>query len=151
AARERDVTLHFRLPDHASEFHIRLSGGAVAAETAPPAEAADVQLRLPADVLDGMFTGRANAMQAAMDGKPSFTGDTTKPQALQQLQGELGRCYRAAREEIGDPGDLTPVVDAPAAAAIEGSVGADDPRLALIQVVNELYAQQLITATGGNV
>jgi autoinducer 2 (AI-2) kinase len=146
AARERDVTLHFRLPDLGRELHLRLRGGAVSAALAAPEGEADVQLRLPADVFDGMFTGRVNAMQAALAGRLSFTGDTAKAMTLQQLQPELGRCYRAAREEAGDPGDLAAA--APPQAAAE--VASGDPRLELVQVVNELYAQQLVTATGGN-
>jgi autoinducer 2 (AI-2) kinase len=149
AAREREVTLHFRLPDLGRELHLRLAGGSVAAALGAPEGGADVQLRLPADVFDGMFTGRVNAMQAALDGKLSFTGDTGKAMTLQHLQGELGRCYRAAREALGDPGDLT--APAPAEAAAAAGVSGDDPRVALIQVVNELYAQALVTATGGNV
>jgi autoinducer 2 (AI-2) kinase len=150
AAREREVTLHFRLTDLARELTLRLAGGAVQGALGAPAGGADVELRLLADVFDGMFTGRVNAMQAAMDGKLSFTGDTAKAMTLQHLQGELGRCYRAAREEVGDPGDLS--APAPSAApAAPGTLAGDDPRVALIEVVNELYAQQLMTATGGNV
>jgi phosphoglycerate dehydrogenase-like enzyme/sugar (pentulose or hexulose) kinase/ribulose-5-phosphate 4-epimerase/fuculose-1-phosphate aldolase/putative sterol carrier protein len=149
AAQEREVTLHFRLPDAGTELHLRLAGGAVSGAVGAPEGSADVELRLAADVFDGMFTGRVNAMQAAMDGKLSFTGDTGKAMTLQILQRDLAECYRAARAEVGDPGDLTAIEGAgPAAAA---AVAADDPRVTLIQVVNELYAQSLITATGGNV
>jgi autoinducer 2 (AI-2) kinase len=148
AAREREVTLHFRLPDLGRELHLRLASGSLEGGLGAPASGADVELRLLADVFDGMFTGRLNAMQAALDGKLSFTGDTAKAMTLQHLQGELGRCYRAAREDAGDPGDLTA---APELAAAPGAVAEDDPRVTLIQVVNELYAQQLMTATGGNV
>jgi phosphoglycerate dehydrogenase-like enzyme/sugar (pentulose or hexulose) kinase/ribulose-5-phosphate 4-epimerase/fuculose-1-phosphate aldolase len=149
AAQEREVTLHFRMPDALAELHLRLAGGAVSGAPSAPGDPADVELRLAADVFDGMFTGRVNPMQAAMDGKLSFTGDTAKAMTLQHLQRDLAECYRAARSEVGEPGDLTATEGAgPAAAA---SVAADDPRLTLIQVVNELYAQSLITATGGNV
>ena len=66
------------------------------------------------------------------------------------------------REAIGDPGDLTalaaPTAAAAAAApraearaAAPSSVAASDPRQQIVQIVNELYAAQLITATGGNV
>jgi phosphoglycerate dehydrogenase-like enzyme/sugar (pentulose or hexulose) kinase/ribulose-5-phosphate 4-epimerase/fuculose-1-phosphate aldolase len=147
AARERTVTLHFRIPDLGREFHLRLANGSLEGALTAPAGAADVELRLSADVLDGMFTGRLNAMQAALDGRLSFTGDTAKAMTLQQLQGELARCYRRAREEIGDPG---PLVAAAVAAPATGEVAADDPRLELIRVLDELYAQGLVTATGGN-
>jgi autoinducer 2 (AI-2) kinase len=121
----------------------------VTAGRAAPAAPADVELRLAADVLDGMFTGRVQAMQAALDGRLSFTGDTAKAMTLQQLQRELGRLWRAAREAVGDPGDLTALEGGAAEAA--AAVAADDPRQDVVQIVQELYAQQLITATGGNV
>jgi autoinducer 2 (AI-2) kinase len=108
-----------------------------------------VQLRLAADVLDGMFTGRVNAMQAAMDGRLSFAGDAAKAMTLQHIQGALARCWRGARDEVGDPGDLSRL-GAPGTAP--RSPEPDDAlRAELVRVVNELYAQQLITATGGNV
>jgi autoinducer 2 (AI-2) kinase len=149
AARERDVVLHFRVPDAGEEVHLHLARGAVTAGRAAPAAPADVELRLAADVLDGMFTGRVQAMQAALDGRLSFTGDTAKAMTLQQLQRELGRLWRAAREAVGDPGDLTALEGGAAEAA--AAVAADDPRQDVVQIVQELYAQQLITATGGNV
>jgi autoinducer 2 (AI-2) kinase len=96
-----------------------------------------------------MFSGRLNAMQAAQDGRLSFTGDAGKAMTLQHLQGELGRLWRAAREAVGDPGDLAVAPVAPGAPA--PPLGQGDPRAAVVQVVQELYAQQLVTATGGNV
>jgi autoinducer 2 (AI-2) kinase len=143
----REVTLHFRVRDLDLELHFGFRAGASFADLGPPAAPAEVQLRLAADVLDGMFTGRVNAMQAAMDGRLSFTGDAAKAMTLQHIQGALARCWRAARDEVGDPGDLTRL-GAPAPRAPEPD---DALRVELVRVVNELYAQQLITATGGNV
>jgi autoinducer 2 (AI-2) kinase len=149
-ASDQDVTLHFVLNDLGLEIFLRLRGG-VEAGLGAPDPPADVQLRMKADVLDGMFTGRVNAMQSAMDGKLSFTGDTVKAMALQQMQRDLARLYRAAREEAGDPGDLASLPDPGGAAAAPVVPGSDDVREELVSVVGELYAQELITATGGNV
>lgn len=149
-AEGRDVTLHFRMPDVQRAFWLRLREGRVEAELGDPEAPADVQLKLKADVLDGMFTGRLNPMEAAMDGRLSFSGDTAKAMSLQEFQGVLSAAYAAARAEIGDPGDLASLPDAPGAAPAPAAT-ADDPRRQLVQVVDELYAQQLITATGGNV
>ncbi len=145
----RDVMLHFSCTDLGLDLHFGFREGRVLADLGPPPAAAEVQLRLKADVLDGMFTGRVNAMQAAMQGRLSFTGDAAKAMTLQHIQGALSRCYHAAREEAGDPGDLAGIgaADAPA----RGPVGGDALRDEIVRVVNELYAQQVITATGGNV
>jgi autoinducer 2 (AI-2) kinase len=149
-SRDRDVTLHFLLSDLALEFHLHLQAGSVTGALAAPETPAEVQLRMQADVLDGMFTGRVNAMQSAMNGRLSFTGDAGKAMTLQHIQANLSRLYRAARLQAGDPGDLASL-PAPGAAGPAGAGSADDPRGELVRVVNELYAQQLITATGGNV
>ena len=150
-AADRDVTLHFTLNDLGLSFWLRLRGALAGALGAPDARP-EVDLKLRADVLDGMFTGRVNPMQAAMNGRLSFTGDAAKAMTLQQLQPDLARHYRAAREEIGDPGDLTALAEpSGAAAAKPAPAGAGDLRAELCRVVGELYAQELITATGGNV
>nr|MDJ0865113.1 class II aldolase/adducin family protein [Myxococcota bacterium] len=120
--------------------------GDVGAPDATP----EVDLKLSADVFDGMFTGRVNPMQAAMNGRLSFTGDAAKAMTLQHLQADLSRLYRAARDAVGDPGDLS-TLGGPAPAAAVAPPDDDDVRCELVRVVDELYGQELITATGGNV
>ena len=161
----QDVTLHFRVSDLDREFHFGFRDDAVHGGLGPPESGAGVQLEMKADLLDGMFTGRKNAMQAAMAGELSFSGDTAKAMTLTHVNADLSRLYRRVREAVGDPGDLTQL--APAAAPAEhpqqaappneperaaaSSLPASDPRHQIVQIVNELYAAQLITATGGNV
>lgn len=96
AARSADATLAFRLTDADRRFAIALAGGVRAAVGEPPTPP-DVELRLRAATLDGMFTGRLDAMSAAMQGDISFTGDATRAMALQQLQADLERLWREAR------------------------------------------------------
>jgi autoinducer 2 (AI-2) kinase len=146
-----DVDLHFVVSDLGSEFHVGFAGGAVRAGLGAPEREAAVGLKLSADLLDGMFTGRRNPMQAAMDGELSFSGDAAKAMTLNQLQGDLERLYRAARERAGDPGDLSNVAAPREAATKARDVAADDVRHELVEVVRELYEAQLITSTGGNV
>jgi autoinducer 2 (AI-2) kinase len=150
----QDVTLHFTLSDLGLEFHFGFRGGDVTGALGPPSAIAEVQLKMKADLLDGMFTERRNAMQAAMDGELSFSGDTAKAMTLTHIQNDLNRLYGAAREEIGDPGDLNSIPDpgarGAAAAGTAAPVGSDDLRRQLMEVVDELYTAQLITATGGN-
>jgi autoinducer 2 (AI-2) kinase len=148
-AQDRDATLHFTLTDLALSFWLRLRAGISGALGAPDGKP-EVDLKLCADVLDGMFTGRVNPMQAAMNGRLSFTGDAAKAMTLQQIQPALARHYRAAREAVGDPGDLTALSPA-AGAAAPAAGGTDAIREELVALVRELYGQELITATGGNV
>lgn len=153
ATADKDVTLHFTLTDLALPFFLHLKGAESGGDLGDPA-AADVELKMRADVFDGMFTGRVNAMQAAMSGGLSFSGDTTKAMTLQDLQAEFARLYQEARAKIGDPGDLAALGRAAGANGDAGKPAAlapGDIRGDLVQVVGELYAQELITATGGNV
>ncbi len=152
AETSQDVILHFTLSDLGTQFHFGFGNGQVTAALGPPGETAPVQLKLRAALLDGMFTGEANAMQAAMNGELSFSGDTAKAMTLSQLQRDLSRVYRAARAEVGDPGDLGAIPQPGAGPGPGGSsVPPGDIRHALCQIVDELYGAQLITATGGNV
>ena len=151
-AQGQDVSLHFTLKDLDLQFLIGFQGSQVRAELGAAAEAGSVQLKMGADILDGMMTGRINAMKSAMSGKLSFSGDTEKAMTIQHIQPDLSRLYREAREKIGDPGDLSALAQAGATAqTASAAVGEGDLRHELVQIVNELYATQLITATGGNV
>jgi autoinducer 2 (AI-2) kinase len=146
-AADKDVTLRFTLGDLGLAFYFRLRRGAVSADLGEPDTPADVELKMRAEIFDGMFTGRVNGMQAATSGQLSFSGDTVKAMTLQHIQGDLSRLYQAARAAAGDPGDLGSIA-APTAAR---PVAPGDAREDLIRVVDELYTAQLITATGGNV
>jgi autoinducer 2 (AI-2) kinase len=152
-AADQDVTLHFLLTDLPIEFHFRLRDGAVSGAVGPPDETPEVELRMRAYVLDGMFTGGVNPMQEAMSGGLSFSGDTAKAMTLQRIQGDLSRLWCAAREAAGDPGDLASLPDPSGAAELAATSAADagDVRHQIIATVGELYEQELITATGGNV
>jgi autoinducer 2 (AI-2) kinase len=150
----KDVTLHFALTDLPLEFHFRMRGGRVSAGPGAPDGDAEVSLRMRADVLDGMFTGRVNPMQSALSGGLSFSGDAAKAMTLQQIQADLSRLYRAAREREGDPGDLAALPDPGAVAgapSLAAPPAAGDVRHELVAAVEELYRAELITATGGNV
>jgi autoinducer 2 (AI-2) kinase len=166
AASSRTVVLHFALVDLDLELYFGFDDGALVGGTSAPPDAADVQLKMRADMFDGMFTGRSNPMQAAMEGDISFSGDTAKAMTLTEIQADMERVYRDVIAEVGEPGDLssiprpgeatptTPTALAPASAApaaATSSIPASDIRHQLVEVVNELYSTQLITATGGNV
>ena len=147
-AEGKSVTLQFAIRDVGLGFWLRLGEGRITGALGAPDARAEVDLRMSADVLDGMFTGRVNPMDAAMRGELSFTGDAAKAMTLQHMQDDLQRIYTAVRTEIGDPGDLSGI---PRPRAPSPAASGDDLRLQIVATVTELYAQQLITATGGNV
>jgi autoinducer 2 (AI-2) kinase len=147
--------------------------GAVKAGMGAPPGKADLTLKMKAEIFDGMMTGKINAMSAAMSGKMKFSGDTGKAMQMQRIQKDIMRLYSEARQKIGDPGDLSKLGPAPAAASVSAAsaapaVGAPlsqpqaapsyarpaihtgDERDELVAAVQELYEKNLITATGGN-
>ncbi len=158
-ARGKDVCFHFTIRDGGQQFYMSFRDGQVAAGMGEPPTPPDVRLKLNADTFDGMFTGRINPARAAMTGKLSFSGDTTKAMTMQKL--DLAGAYGRARAEVGDPGDLTrigavvpaPPPDAAAAKPLEAAAEAKagDVRDEIIKIANELYAKGLITGLGGNV
>jgi len=169
-AKGKNVVFSFTVKDIDQAFFLSFVDGRVGAGLENPPREPDVRLKMSADILDGMFTGRVNATKAATSGKLSFSGDTGKAMGFIRIQGNMGRLYTAAREKVGDPGDLTqlgvipastpaPVAAAPVAAqatavfvpASPALVKVGDVRDQILMVTNELYAKGLITPTGGNV
>ncbi|MDH7487823.1 MAG: ketol-acid reductoisomerase [Anaerolineae bacterium] len=98
-SRGRQLTTHYVLKDVGLEFTMRFQDGSVAAGLGPPDGPAEVRLETTGEVLDGMFTGRINALRAAMSGQLSFSGEARLAMSVQQVQDDLCRLYRAAREE----------------------------------------------------
>jgi L-ribulose-5-phosphate 4-epimerase len=170
-AKGKNVIFSFTIKDLDRSFFMSFVDGKVEAGLGDPPREPDVKLKMVADILDGMFTGRVNATKAATSGKLSFSGDTGKAMSFIRIQGKMGKLYTAAREKVGDPGDLTkiaavPVITQPVAlvAAPMGTqpsvaympaapavIKTGDVRDQILQVTNELFAKSLITATGGNV
>ncbi|MBM3122920.1 MAG: hypothetical protein FJZ97_12160, partial [Chloroflexi bacterium] len=170
----KNVVFLFTVKDLGQSIFLSFVGGKVEAGLQAPPREPDVKLKMTADTLDGMFTGRVNATKAATSGRLSFSGDTGKAMAFMRIQKEMSRLYAEARQKAGDPGDLTcigappgsepqavePGAATPAASAGTAIVDAasvsavpktGDVRDQILQATSELYAKGLITATGGNV
>ncbi|MFC2046517.1 SCP2 sterol-binding domain-containing protein [Chloroflexota bacterium] len=96
-SRGRRMTTHYVLHEPDLEFHMRFDDGEVTADLGPPPAPAEVRLETKAETLDGMFSGRINAMRAAMTGGLVFSGDTRLAISIQQIQDDLKRLYVQAR------------------------------------------------------
>ncbi len=96
----REMTTHYVLGDLELEFYMRFDDGEVTAALGPPVSPAEVRLQTESEVLDGMFSGRINAMRAFMTGKLSFSGEAKLAITIQQIQDDLCQLYTQAREAI---------------------------------------------------
>jgi ketol-acid reductoisomerase len=99
-SQDKAMTSHYVLSDVGIEFYMRFDGGTVVTGLGPPAREAEVRLETTADVLDGMFTGRVNAMRAAMTGRLTFGGEARLAMSIQQIQDDLKRLYGEARATV---------------------------------------------------
>lgn len=150
---DQDITLQFSAHDLGLDFYLSLKQGRVLSALGAAEGAAEVQLQMRGEILDGMFNGTIDTMESAMNGELSFMGDAAKAMTLTHIQGDMERIYSAARAEVGDPGDLAavPRPGAATAAAPVEAVAAGDIREELVAIVQELYESEVITATGGNI
>ena len=96
-ARERHMTTHYRLRDVGIEFYLRFDEGQVSGGLGAPPAPAEVVLETEAEVLDGMLSGRLNAMRAFLGGKLTFEGEGKLAITVQQIQDDLQRLYTGAR------------------------------------------------------
>ena len=146
------VSLGFQVSDLGIQFYIALHDGSVSAALGTVEGGADVRLGMRAQYIDGMLSGRTDAMEAVMEGYISFAGDAGKGLTIQRLEADMKRIYNNIVDELGSPGDLASI-PLPAGAIISAPaiVGIADIRQELLDTVNELYAEDVITATGGNV
>jgi autoinducer 2 (AI-2) kinase len=158
-AEGRQVTVRYELTDINLPFYTAFDLGAVCCGVGDPPDRPQVTLKMKAEILDKLFTGRENGPKAAMSGKLSFIGDTIKAMSLQRIQNDLNRLYAEARSEVGDL-DLVfaqAAQKAPAAAALgdegtrPGQNLAGGIRDEVVRAVEEMYAHGLVTSTGGNV
>ena len=164
-AQGRQITVRYELNDVKLAFYTAFDQGAVSCGVGEPPDRPQVTLKMKADILDRLFTGRENGPQAAMTGKLSFIGDTIKAMSLQRIQKDLNRLYTAARAEVRDLDTIfaraaeeehqqvnpAPGADPSGEIAAVGQIPVGDIRDEVSRTVEEMYAQGLITSTGGNV
>ncbi|MEI6451968.1 MAG: NAD(P)-dependent oxidoreductase, partial [Actinomycetes bacterium] len=164
-AARRSVVSQYAVSDLEVEFFIGFRDGRVLAGLGASPQPAEVRLKAKGETLDAILTGRLNGNKAAMTGKLSFSGDVRLAMGMQRVQKDFVRLYSAARAEAGGIDFAAPASAASAAAASAGAPPAAAAPLAarldapaattlreeVTRVAEELFAAQLITATGGNV
>jgi autoinducer 2 (AI-2) kinase len=174
-AAKRSVSSHYFVNDLGLEFHIGFRDGRVVTGLGAPTQPAEVKLKAKAETLDAILTGRLNGNKAAMTGKLSFSGDVRLAMGMQRIQGDMVRLYSAAREEAGGidfsavgvaasaataatvaataaaPETLSTVTAAVMPAGRSAGPAAVTLRDEVARATEELFAAQLITATGGNI
>ena len=99
-AADQRVTTHYTLTDLDLAFYLRFWDGAVTGELGAPPDPAEVALTTNGETLDGMLTGRVNAMRAALSGALIFGGEARLAMGVQRIQKDLLRLYSAAREQV---------------------------------------------------
>ena len=101
-AEGRRVTVRYELTDIKISFYTAFDQGAVRCGVGESPDKPQVTLKMKADILDKLFTGKENGPKAAMTGKLSFIGDTIKAMSLQRIQKDFNRLYTEARAEVKD-------------------------------------------------
>ena len=165
-AEGRQVTVRYELNDVKLSFYTSFDQGAVRCGVGEPPEKPQVTLKMKADILDKLFTGRENGPKAAMSGKLSFTGDTIKGMSLQRIQ-RISIASTLKREPIGNLDALfersrtrlhrairrlrRPLRGGSRGVVADAGQIVGDIRGEIIRTVEEMYANGLITSTGGNV
>jgi sugar (pentulose or hexulose) kinase/phosphoglycerate dehydrogenase-like enzyme/ribulose-5-phosphate 4-epimerase/fuculose-1-phosphate aldolase/putative sterol carrier protein len=167
-AEGRQVTVRYVLSDVNLSFYTTFDRGVVRCGVGDPQEKPEVTLKMKAELLDKLFTGRESGPKAAMSGKLSFIGDTIKAMSLQRIQKDFNRVYSEARAEVRDldaifetAAHAVPVHgDPPSQGTLAAARGGEvanagrvlaDIRDEVVRTVEEMYAHRLITSTGGNV
>ncbi len=136
---------HYVLSEPDLRFYLSFADGQVWGALGDPPHAADLTLKMKAEVLDAMLSGALDGMRAAMSGKMKFAGDTRKAMGMQKIQRDLIRLYSAVRAEVGAPN-----LQAAVAPAVRQTLSAADERQEMLSILQSLYAQRLVTANGGN-
>ncbi len=99
-AQDRQLTVHYQLREPDLDFYASFRDGTVGGALGAPPSPADVRLMMKAELLDGMLSGRTNALRAAMSGQLRFEGEARQAMAQQQVQQDLIRLYRQARQDV---------------------------------------------------
>jgi putative sterol carrier protein len=98
-AKNRQLSVQYRLSDSGQEFHTIFANGTVQAGLGVLDIPPDLSLKMTGETFDGLMSGRINGTTAAMSGKVRFSGDTMKAMPAQRIQKDLIRLYQEAQKK----------------------------------------------------
>jgi L-ribulose-5-phosphate 4-epimerase len=107
--KNKDISFQITFKDNEEPCYMYFNKGTV--DTALglfPQGEAEVNLRMPMEVFDGMMRGTINGANAAMTGKMSFTGNVRKAMSMQSILKLMMGAYDRALQKVGDV-DLTAI------------------------------------------
>jgi len=120
----KDISFQITFKDNEESCYMYFNKGDVQADLGLfPQGQAEVNLRMPIEIFDGMMKGTVNGANAAMTGKMSFTGNVRKAMSMQSILKLMMSSYEQAIKVVGNVdvtkfaqgGAPAQVVSAPAA------------------------------------
>ena len=117
----KDISFQITFKDNEESCYMYFNKGAIEAGLGTFGESgAEVNLRMPIEIFDGMMLGSINGANAAMTGKMSFTGNVRKAMSMQSILKLMMSSYQAAIDQVGKV-DVKAFAAAPAPAAVPAS------------------------------
>lgn len=121
----KDISFQITFKDNEESCYMYFNKGSVdAALGAFPGGTAEVNLRMPMEIFDGMMRGTVNGANAAMTGKMSFTGNVRKAMSMQSILKLMMSSYDNAIAAVGDVDVAALSANAPTASASTTAVPA---------------------------
>lgn len=101
--KSKDISFQITFKDNEESCYMYFKGGEVMADLGEfPNGPAEVNLRMPIEIFDGMMRGEVNGAKAAMTGKMSFTGNVRKAMSMQSIMKLMMGAYEKALNTVGD-------------------------------------------------
>jgi autoinducer 2 (AI-2) kinase len=99
----KDISFQITFKDNEESCYMYFKAGTVLADLGLfPSGPAEVNLRMPIEIFDGMMRGKVNGAKAAMTGQMSFTGNVRKAMSMQSILKLMMTSYQAALDKTGD-------------------------------------------------
>ena len=116
----KDIAFQITFKENEESCYLYFNKGNIEADLGEYPGSAEVNLRMPIEIFDGMMLGTVNGAKAAMTGQMSFTGNVRKAMSMQSILNLMMGSYQEAIKKVGKV-DVKALgaepVPAPAAAA----------------------------------